>query len=435
MRILIIYGQTGYPIRVAFRDNLYSFKKYLNETTVDYFNASTGKFPNSINPDRYDLIFFHHLFLSDRWTHGNINFFHNITLKNVDALKKVNVPKVLFTQDEWFQSNAINFFINEFQISGVFTVSPESEWKKLFHQVDFLKIHFKQVLTGYLDDEVINYVNSKLNLNETRSIDIGYRATKAQPWFGKKGFLKTRIAEIFKDNAPKKGFMCDISNEAKDTITGNHWFDFLLNCKYTLGVESGTCLHDPDGQIWKCGSEFLMRNPQATFEEIENHCFKGKDGSIHFMAISPRHLEACLTKTCQVLTEGEYNGILKPNIHYIELKEDFSNLNEVLLLLKDEKLRKEITENAYQKIVESNEFTYQKYTQNVLNTCKDWFNINAANATSRNNSLKLYFLELRSKQLTKYYAVGKIGLYILPEIVAKKIYKFIISKFSQTKLV
>ena len=34
--------------------------------------------------------------------------------------------------------------------------------------------------------------------------------------------------------------------------------------------------------------------------------------SYAFFAISPRHLEAVITKTAQVLVEGRYSGVLEP---------------------------------------------------------------------------------------------------------------------------
>ena len=52
-------------------------------------------------------------------------------------------------------------------------------------------------------------------------------------------------------------------------------------------------------------------------------CRAGWD-SYAFFAISPRHLEAVVTKTAQVLVEGSYSGVLEPERHYIPVRRDFS---------------------------------------------------------------------------------------------------------------
>ena len=52
--------------------------------------------------------------------------------------------------------------------------------------------------------------------------------------------------------------------------------------------------------------------------------------------ITPRMFECALTRTGMILLEGHYNGILMPNKHYLEVKRDFSNVEEVLLMVQDE---------------------------------------------------------------------------------------------------
>ncbi|MCE9553390.1 MAG: hypothetical protein K8T91_08445, partial [Planctomycetes bacterium] len=123
---------------------------------------------------------------------------------------------------------------------------------------------------------------------------------------------------------------------------------------------------DRNGSIKSCTEDLLTRRPEATFEEIEQTCFPGLDGSLKLVALSPRHLEACATRTCQVLVEGHYNGILKPGRHYLELKRDFSNLDEVLAVLKRDDQRREIVETAYREIVAAADCGYPKFVQEIL---------------------------------------------------------------------
>jgi hypothetical protein len=123
---------------------------------------------------------------------------------------------------------------------------------------------------------------------------------------------------------------------------------------------------DRNGTLKARTEDYLRNHPHANFEEIEKECFHGMDGSLTAAVITPRHLEACTMRTCQILVEGDYNGILKPDKHYIELKSDFRNLDQVLDLVQHDNLRERITSNAYRDIVESGQYTYREMVRFIL---------------------------------------------------------------------
>ena len=111
---------------------------------------------------------------------------------------------------------------------------------------------------------------------------------------------------------------------------------------------------------------YLELHPNAPFEEVEDACFPGADGYYRYLAISPRHLEACATRTAQVLIEGEYNGVLEAGRHYVEVKRDFSNLAEVMAILERDDARERITTAAYRDIVASGKYTYRQFVLQVV---------------------------------------------------------------------
>ncbi len=84
-----------------------------------------------------------------------------------------------------------------------------------------------------------------------------------------------------------------------------------------------------------------------------------------FFALSPRHFEAILTKTCQVLVEGRYDGILEAEKHYIPLKRDFSNLEEVLEKVQDKAAVQVMAERAYEDIYLSGKYTYRTFASDI----------------------------------------------------------------------
>ena len=68
---------------------------------------------------------------------------------------------------------------------------------------------------------------------------------------------------------------------------------------------------------------------------------------------------------------GEYSGILKPNVHYIELKKDHSNLKDVIDSLYDEDRRMKIVKKAYKDIIDSDKYTYENFVSAFFETIFD----------------------------------------------------------------
>jgi hypothetical protein len=312
---------------------------------------------------KFDLVVFETLFMCSRWD-------REVFRKNwqkVRRLREMDARRVALPQDEFISTDLLSEFVNDMGIDVVFSVAPPSEWPRIYSSVDSGKVKFYQVLAGYLDRRTVEKARTLWRIGEERTIDIGYRtAGRPYPWFGRHGYLKQKVAEKFIERAPQTGLAIDISTNNEDTIVGDDWYKFLLKCKYTLGVEGGTSILDYDGGIHEKTSEYLRQHPEASFEEIEAACFPGLDGTFNLSAISPRHLEACATGTCQILTAGEYNRILDAGRHYIKLEKDFSNLDEVLQCVADDRMRGDLTERAYEDIVASGKYTYEAFVNFVL---------------------------------------------------------------------
>jgi hypothetical protein len=68
-------------------------------------------------------------------------------------------------------------------------------------------------------------------------------------------------------------------------------------------------------------------------------------------------------RACQILFEGRYSGVMQPGIHYIPLRKDFSNLDEVLRLFRDPRVRRELTENAHRDMIASGNYSYRRFIE------------------------------------------------------------------------
>ncbi len=359
--ILVVYYCRQYPLRASIRDHLYSFRRYSGDN-VFYLNASVRRPSHLLCRIPLDVIIFHTTFLSGRWSPKRFA----ALLDRVRPLRNLSGVKVALPQDEFINTDVLCDVLRALEIDCVFSVAPESEWPKIYPSIDRSKVRFFNVLTGYLDEKAVAKIAALAASAPERAIDVGYRAYRATPALGRHGFLKTQIADVFQEAALRVGLTVDISNRHEDAFVGDGWYRFLLRCKYTIGVEGGSSILDRDGSITKKTEEYLAQHPDASFEEVEAACFPGLDGQLRLFALSPRHLEACATRTCQVLIEGDYNGILVPWKHYIPLRRDFGNLPEVLRLIKEDRLREEITENAYRDIVAPGTTSYSGFANSVV---------------------------------------------------------------------
>ena len=361
--VLVVYGQTQFPQRATIADHLYSFRRY-SEGRVFYLNLAARNTPRWLLRVPFDLVVWHTSFLSLRWAPEVFA----MARRRAQPLKEIAERSVAMPQDEFIHTDALCEFLEEFDVDAVCSVAPEDQWPTIYATLDRERVRFIRVLTGYLDEETVDRIQRIVSEGPAaRPIEVGYRAWHNAPWLGRHGRLKTRIAEVFKAGAERHGLRVDISTRNEDTILGDDWFRFLASCRYTIGAEGGASVLDRDGSIKERTEAYLDSHPGASFDEVAAACFADDDGRDGFLlsALSPRQLEACATRTCQVLVEGEYNGILEPGLHYLELRNDFSNLDEVLDRIARDEGRAEIVDRAYRDVVASGAWTYRRMVADV----------------------------------------------------------------------
>jgi hypothetical protein len=358
--VLIVYSLLQSPPLATVRDALYAFERY-SGARCWYLNLGVRRVPRWMRRVPFDAVIFQTSLLWDRVNPATFDR-HRRKLHRLDGVGR---HRVALPQDEYRCSRALVEFIAEFNVDHVFSVASDSQWGKLYAGVDRGRVGISRVLTGYLESETVAGIDAVVREQADRPIAIGYRAARALPSLGRHGRLKSDIAVRVAEAGGASGLPLDIATGPGATIRGDDWYRFLASCRYTLGVEGGASVHDPDGSFHDATVRYLAGHPGAPFEEVETNCFPGADGALDYVAISPRHLEACATRTAQILVEGSYNGILRPGEHYIELRRDLSNLDAVLELVKRDGQRARITEKAYRDVVGSGAYTYARFVREV----------------------------------------------------------------------
>jgi hypothetical protein len=291
-----------------------------------------------------DLCILHTTFLSHaRWSYSFEEY-----REKFRWVARLDCPKVALPQDEYDHSGVMDDWLLELGVTSVYSCFGPGQWQTLYPRVS-LRATFQETLTGFIDADAAAEVAGRIVPHARRPYDIVYRARKLPFWLGHHGQLKHRIGEVVRERAGHLGLQTDISTRPEDTIFGSGWLDFLMSGRAVVGAESGSSVLDTRGEIQRRVSRLLADQPNLTFDEVDAQMPAGWD-SYAFFAISPRHLEAVITKTAQVLVEGRYSGVLEPERHYIPVRRDFSNLDEALEHLHDAEAVEKMTERAYQDV-------------------------------------------------------------------------------------
>jgi hypothetical protein len=193
-----------------------------------------------------------------------------------------------------------------------------------------------------------------------RDIDIGFRGDIYWPFVGDRE--RTDLIEWFEHHSASAGLSCDIARERVDR---EDWNRFLNRCKGIVGAESGTYYLNERGKLLERARAYnLNENRGAGFAEVFAKFYADQPREVSGKSISSRHFEAIGAKTCQILIEGHYNGILHPDRHYIAVKRDLSNIGDALERFRDKRCRQRMVDETYEYALA--EHTYDRRVEQLL---------------------------------------------------------------------
>jgi hypothetical protein len=351
--ILLLYRHPIARNAPTIMEHVNSFQRY-SKFKVWSINTEFG-FPRSLDKLQFKIIVLHYsLFgsgvylLSDR--------FLDYLERNKESYK------VAFFQDEYQFCQQRFAFINRFCIDCVYTLLEPRYFKDVYQRYTSVP-KLVYTLTGYVSDDLIKNAQKFAKPDYAREIDVGYRTRQLPFWMGRGSQEKHEIAVRFRECASGLGLRINIETEESKRLYGNAWYKFLGNCNACLGVEAGVSIFDIEDTVRSEYKRLISRNPKMTFEEMSERLLKHWEGNIVYRTISPRHFEAAAFRICQILYEGDYSGIMKPMVHYIPLKRDFSNFEEVIRLFRDNRFRQQITENCYRDLIASGRYSYCRFVE------------------------------------------------------------------------
>lgn len=341
---------------------LYSFSKHRVDVVSGLIehggNLPKGIYGNEIDLAEYDVIIIHYsLSLA-------VDAYISQRLKK--KISQFKGCKVVFIQDEYRFVNRTIDTLNELGVNILYTCVPDEHIESVYPKKKLPNTKCINVLTGYVPYTLLD---EKPRSFKRRKYDLVYRGRIYPAWHGRQGLEKWKIAEAFNTNKlSKKKLKRNISCKERDRIYGKNWMMFLKNSKAVLAVESGCSVFDFDGDI-SVSSELYTKlmglKIEKDYERIKNKFFAGKEDLIDLAQLSPRIFEAIALKTVLVAYEGEYSGALQAWKHYIPVKKDHSNMDEVVNAVKDDELCADISTNAFVDVAMNPEYSYSVFVKKV----------------------------------------------------------------------
>lgn len=238
-----------------------------------------------------------------------------------------------------------------------------------------------------------------------RPIDFGTRSATYGVYLGDND--RNAIIHYFQNLAWSNKLHSDLNTTSR--FTRNEWAAFLNQCKATISTEAGTFYLEKNDKLikeildyLKLKSDFIVipnensflrhfyksivpsfirtfikhhiseylvsqdaLGHEEDFTEIWAKFFQArKTAPVYTKCISSRHFDAAGTKTLQIMFPGRFNDILLPHIHYVPVKKDFSNIDEVLSILYNPREIERITTDANTHI--KSQHTYQHRMHTIL---------------------------------------------------------------------
>lgn len=271
--------------------------------------------------------------------------------------------KAVFLQDEYRWVECTLDALDYMRVQILFSCLPEGELARVYSSRRLPHLQCRErVLTGYVPERLLGLRTPDYAY---RPVDVGYRARRLSAVCGTLGREKHLIAEKFEPAARAAGLTVDISCAEHDRLYGEAWIGFVQSCKAMLGTESGASVMDYSGLLAGTVAAHEAREPDTPFERLRELYFPSVDGEIRMNQISPRCFESAALRTLMVLYEGEYSGILVPWRHYVPLRKDHGNQDEVIAAVRDHALWVEITELAYREVAANPAWSYAAFGRRV----------------------------------------------------------------------
>lgn len=294
------------------------------------YNDNLSKLLNLINPYYYDIIVF---------GFSSLTHLHGRSKQLISKLIKLSRATVVgFLQNEFRNLSTI---VEQYRFLNV---------KVLVSQ--FSPDLAKEIYSGRTKAKILSLphamspINDKIEFKHRfRKIDLCGRLRTYAYYLGNYP-RQTIIPKFIRKVKKEAKLSVDFSSNEEDRLKYTEWRNFLKTSRAAISCESGNFFLQWSDSLRKKINNLIIKDKRITFAEIFKNILKKSNTHFHGGLISSRHFDAISNGSCNLLVEGKYQGLIEADKHYIELKSDFSNYNEIIEKLSDYKYTEKVAKAA-----------------------------------------------------------------------------------------
>jgi hypothetical protein len=380
--------EARYPYKMSYLDEWLEAWKFVAKKVEVFNTLKDSEIKNlKISLDRFDLIVILHSVTADsnKWLY-DLN----------SILSKRSCPVILFVGNEY--SNP--WLSMEERLRNIAEISPEIIATQLPQESG----EFLYAGLGAKVVEIPHALPLKQNASDNRSnriLDLGFRGFD-YPWYLLDSDRNKIVEEVGEYYLTSKRSV-DISKSER--LDKSNWYSFLKSCKTTVASEGGSNFVFRTDDVWFeslrfldsisankylandfFGVKFLRALPigvKASLRRIGKHIGKEQGATsslspevleavlarinvndfqyVNGKALTSRHMDAIYCGTWQILTPGDYNGVLKAGIHYSA----WNSANPLSVLREvEEAINSSKPSNIYEELIKDN--SYQSRIRKLL---------------------------------------------------------------------
>jgi hypothetical protein len=338
-----------------------SFARHARGCEVHYLNLYGVVASREMDSQNYDLLIVTYEVLAQRaWV-----YWPEIQ-QRVKRISQSAKRTIFLPQDDYTYSSRLDDLAIACEVSAIW--SPIAKDVELLYPRSAKKeIRFEVALTGYVERGKLREYDSYSKNFDDREIDLGQRVSMLPANFGKIAQRKAEIANRLGKELQSRGFRVDVSTRPEDSFSGSSWLGFLGNTRFTISRKGGAGIGDPLNKF--SNRVALLQLFSGILDKKLLARLSATRGVVlgDFSAVSPRLFEAAALGVCQILEEDDYlDGALMPWIHYVPLKSDFSNVDEIADFMRSGSRIQEMIKNAKHALIESGNFSYESFVLNLL---------------------------------------------------------------------
>lgn len=297
-------------------------------------------------------------------------------------LKKFIGVKVAFVQDEQRALLDRIDFLNLIGLDHLFSVTPEGNLNLLYPPKD-CSFNTSSIMTSYV---VPSRNMKKIDIRNRRKWDLFYRGRDLPNWLGESAIRKREFGVNLVKNLNAARLKHNISSSESLRIYGKYWYHFLYLSKSSLLTPSGTKIIDMDGRYlekWVKPEMPKLHNCEPL--ELDNRM------------ISPKIFEyaewGALIISDNVIT---IDGFIAGQDYFL-IDKDYSNLTSLVDILEDDMIRFSMIESAREKLITSNDFSYEILLAHFDDTVSNFSNDTKSSRASNSIRSSIEFKTINFK--------------------------------------